>query len=231
LCREHLDILFGKGYELTVVKPISQPGQFASNEFVTVQGSKGEISGVRILGPTRPETNIEISKTDSVKLGVDAPVRDSVDLANTPEVTLIGPKGSVHLISGVIIAWRHIHITPKDAERFGVKNKEIVMTAVVSGPRRLIFDDVLVRVSEKYALDFHIDTDEANASMLKTGDRVILIKKPSIDGDVKNLVTEGDIKQAIKEKRTILVSEKTIITPSAKDLAKRYDVLRFIEKK
>lgn len=174
LSAEHLERLFGKGFQLTILKPLSQPGQFAANETVTIKGPKGEIRNVRILGPVRGNTQVEVSKTDTFILGVQAPVRMSGDIEGTPGITVIGPQGEVTIDKGVIIAKRHIHFSPKDAEEFGVVDHQKVKVKSI-GERSLIFDEVIVRVHPSFALDFHIDTDEANAAGLVSGDRVELI--------------------------------------------------------
>jgi len=176
LSREDLETLFGKGYELTPVKELRQPGQYAAKETVTIVGPKGAIENVRVLGPVRKETQVEISRTDAFRLGVRPPVRDSGDLEGTPGIVIIGPNGILVKEKGVIIAKRHIHMHPKDAEHYGVKDKDIVKVIVESGDRRLIFDDVLIRVREDFALEFHVDTDEANAAMLNTGDLVYIVE-------------------------------------------------------
>ncbi|HHY63291.1 MAG: phosphate propanoyltransferase [Bacillota bacterium] len=176
LSRADLDTLFGEGYELTVRKDLSQRGQYASEETVDVVGPKGTISRVRVLGPVRKRTQVEISRTDSFKLGVQPPVRDSGDLDGSPGIKLIGPKAEITIPVGVIVAKRHIHMTPEEAERIGLKDKDIVMTKV-NGARALIFDEVLVRVDDSYTWEFHIDTDEANAACLGNGDLVTIIKK------------------------------------------------------
>ena len=161
--REALDILFGEGYELTVKKELSQPGQFASNERVAVIGPKGSFPAVSILGPVRPENQVEISLTDARSIGVTAPVRESGDVAGSGACKLVGPKGEIELECGVIAAQRHIHATPEDAEKYGLQDKQIVSVKIDSNGRSLVFGDVVVRVSPKYALAMHIDTDEANA--------------------------------------------------------------------
>ncbi|MBQ7897965.1 MAG: phosphate propanoyltransferase [Clostridia bacterium] len=163
LSAEHLEILFGKGAELTVKKMLSQPGQFACEERVTVVGPKREIKGVSILGPVRPATQVELSLTDARSIGLSAPIRESGDVAGTPGCKLVGPCGEVEIAEGVIAAKRHIHLTPADAEAFGVKDKEIV-SVKIDGERNLVFGDVVVRVSEKFAAAMHIDTDESNAA-------------------------------------------------------------------
>ena len=158
LSKEDLETLFGKGYELTVKKELSQPGQFASNERVRVIGSKSEFPAVSILGPCRKETQVELSLTDARSIGVNAPVRESGDLEGTGSCKLVGP-------AGVIAAKRHIHATTADAEKMGLTNGEIVSVAIpTSNGRNLTFGDVVVRVSDSYALAMHIDTDEANAA-------------------------------------------------------------------
>ena len=161
--QEDLETLFGKGYELTKKKDLSQPGQFASNEKVKIVGSKKELTA-SILGPVRPETQIELSLTDALSMGVAAPIRESGDVAGSGACKLVGPAGEVEVKEGVIAAKRHIHATPEDAEKLGVKDKDIVSVKIDTDGRSLVFGDVVVRVSPKYALAMHIDTDEANAA-------------------------------------------------------------------
>ena len=164
LSQADLETLFGKGYQLTPKKDLSQPGQFACEERVTVVGPKRELKGVSVLGPVRPETQVEISLTDARSIGVAAPIRESGDIAGSSGCKLIGPAGEVELTQGVIAAKRHIHMTPADAENLGVSDKEIVCVKVDSDGRKTIYDDVIVRVSNSYALAMHIDTDEGNAA-------------------------------------------------------------------
>jgi len=168
LTQEHVEVLFGPGHELTWYADLSQPGQFACQEQVTVRGPKGMIDRVRVLGPARPQTQIEIARTEEFKLGIDAPIRMSGDLGGSPGVTLEGPAGTVTVDQGVICAIRHIHMSPQDAMEFAVRDRDIVRIRV-EGERSLIFGDVTVRVSPDYALDMHIDTDEANAAELSPG--------------------------------------------------------------
>ena len=158
-----LETLFGAGATLTNKKDLSQPGQFACAEKVTVVGPKGEMK-MSILGPCRKSTQVEISLTDARSIGVAAPVRESGDIAGTPGCKLVGPCGEVELTEGVIAAKRHIHMTPADAEEYGVKDKDVVSVKIDTDGRSLIFGDVVVRVSEKFALAMHIDTDESNAA-------------------------------------------------------------------
>ncbi|HAG56783.1 MAG TPA: propanediol utilization protein [Ruminococcaceae bacterium] len=162
--QQDLETLFGKGAALTPKKDLSQPGQFACTERVDVVGPKKTIPGVTILGPVRPATQIEVSLTDARTLGVSAPVRESGDIAGSAPCKLVGPCGEVELSEGVIAAKRHIHATPEDAQKLGVADKEIVKVKIDTNGRSLIFDDVVVRVSPKFALAMHIDTDESNAA-------------------------------------------------------------------
>lgn len=174
--KEHLDILFGEGYELTKKKDLSQPGQFACNERVAVIGAKGQFPAVSILGPVRTATQVEISASDARTLGVAAPVRESGDIAGSAPCRLVGPKGEVEINEGVIVAKRHIHMTPADAEKFGVKDKDVVSVKIDSPERSLVFGDVVVRVSEKFALAMHIDTDESNAVLAPAGTMGTIVK-------------------------------------------------------
>jgi acetate kinase len=160
--------LFGPGHKLTPVHDLSQPGQYACEEKVDLVGPKGRIDNVRVLGPTRKETQVEIAMTEQFKLGVQAPIRESGDLAGSPGITLEGPQGSVRIERGVICAQRHIHMTPEDAMRFRVRDQYIVRVRV-EGDRELIFGDVVVRVSPGYRLAMHLDTDEGNAASIGTG--------------------------------------------------------------
>ena len=162
LTKEAVEILFGAGHELTNKKDLSQPGQFACEEKVTVTGPKGSLKA-SILGPTRPANQVELSLTDARAIGVVAPVRESGDVAGSTGCTISGPCGSIDIAEGVIAAKRHIHMTPADAEELGVKDKDIVWVKLDT-PRPLAFGDVVVRVSDKFALAMHIDTDESNAA-------------------------------------------------------------------
>ncbi|EHQ91517.1 phosphate propanoyltransferase [Desulfosporosinus youngiae] len=168
LSQEHIEALFGEGYSLTKMKDLSQPGQFAAEEMVTLIGPKGEISGVRVLGPARKVSQVELSKTDSFKVGVKPPVRDSGRLEDSPGIDIKGPKGIVHIEQGVIIAARHLHMAPKDGFKYSLNDGDYV-SVIVPGPRGGILDQVLVRVSPDYALDLHVDTDEGNAFGLANG--------------------------------------------------------------
>ena len=164
LSDEHLAILFGEGHALTPKKDLSQPGQFACEERVTVVGPKRELAGVSVLGPTRPETQVEISLTDARSIGVKAPIRESGDVAGSGACKLVGPCGEVELAEGVIAAKRHIHLDTATAEKMGLVDKQVVSTKIDTDGRSLVFGDVVVRVSDKYAPAMHIDTDEGNAA-------------------------------------------------------------------
>ena len=163
---EHLEILFGKGYKLTPKKNLSQPGQFACEERVTVVGTKKELAGVSILGPCRKATQVELSLTDARVIGVKAPIRESGDVADSGACKLVGPAGEVELTEGVIAAKRHIHMTTADAEKYGITDSQIVSVKIPTEGRALIFGDVVARVSDSYALAMHLDTDEANAAAI-----------------------------------------------------------------
>ena len=163
LTKEAVETLFGAGHELTKKKDLSQPGQFACEERVTVVGPKGSLKA-SILGPCRPADQVELSLTDARTIGVVAPIRESGDVAGSGACKLVGPCGEVELEQGVIAAKRHIHMTVADGERFGIKDKQIVNVKIESDGRTLIFGDVVARVSDSYALAMHIDTDEANAA-------------------------------------------------------------------
>lgn len=171
---EHLAALFGEGYELKKLKDLSQPGQFAAEETVDIMTTKGAFTRVRILGPVRKDTQIEISLSDAVKLGINPPIRDSGNVAGSPGVVLVGPNGTITVDQGTIVALRHIHMTPADAERFGVKDKDIV-NVECCGDRAMTMGQVLVRVNEQFALEMHVDTDEGNAACLKTGQLVRIV--------------------------------------------------------
>ena len=175
LGKTDLEALFGEGYQLSVLKELRQPGQYAAQETVTLVGPKGEIEGVRILGPLRPATQVEISCTDSFRLGIKPPVRESGALLDSPSLKLRGPKGEVEVVECSILAWRHIHMHTSEAEQLGVKDKEMV-SVKIPGDRSVTFHNVIVRVRPDFALEMHVDTDEANACGLKNGDFVELVK-------------------------------------------------------
>ncbi len=169
LTKDSFEKLFGVGKEPTRLRDISQPGQYSCEERVNLVGPRGRIDGVRLLGPLRPKDQVEVSRTDEFKLGVDAPIRDSGSVEGSAPITLEGPAGTLHLPQGLICAKRHIHMSPADAERYGVVDGDEVEVAITGGPRDLTFGDVLIRVSPKFVLEMHIDTDEANAAELNQG--------------------------------------------------------------
>lgn len=175
LSKEDIEKLFGEGYELTRAKDLGQPGQYACEEKVDAVGPRGTIKGIRVLGPARENTQVEVSFADARSLGVDAVLRDSGDVEGTPGIKLVGPKGEVELEKGVIAAARHIHFSTEDAEKFGVKDKDIVKVRV-GGERGLVFENVLARVSPSYALEMHVDIEEGNAAGVKNGQIVEIVE-------------------------------------------------------
>lgn len=174
LTQEAIDVLFGKGYQLKERKPLSQPGQFAAEETISVVGPKNTLERVRILGPVRSKNQIEVSRTDEFFLGIDAPVRESGHVEGSPGVKIIGPVGELDLKEGLICAWRHIHMTSADAKLFGVQDRDIVDVEILDEHRPLVFGNVLIRVKDSYALEMHIDTDEANAAEINTGEEALM---------------------------------------------------------
>lgn len=176
LSAEHVEVLFGKGYELTPCKDLSQPGQYACKEQLTIIGpSLRSIEGVRVLGPVRSASQVEISRTDSFTLKVKPPVRESGDISGSAPITIIGPKGVVTLKEGCIIANRHIHMSEEEGAAFGLKDGDYV-TVEANGERRTTFYDVQVRVNKAFRLEMHIDTDDANAAGIGNGAKVKIIK-------------------------------------------------------
>lgn len=173
--REHVDILFGKEHQLTHLKPLSQPGQFASVETVDLIGPKGTIAKVRVLGPERPSTQVEVSMSDARKLGVNPPVKTSGDLEGTIGITIRGPKGEITISKGVMVADRHIHMTPEDARCFNVQDGQKVHL-LVNGDKGGILHNVSIRVSSKYTLDCHIDTDDASAFQIQQGQILTIVR-------------------------------------------------------
>lgn len=169
LSKEHLEVLFGAGYELTVKKELSQPGQYACEERVTVIGPKKELKNVSILGPVRKDTQVELSATDARSIGLPIVVRESGDIEGTPGCTIVGPQGQITIDKGVIVAKRHIHLTPAAAKEFGVEDKQIVCVEVTGTGRNIVFGDVVIRVREDFAPAMHIDTDESNAGLVAPG--------------------------------------------------------------
>lgn len=175
LSREDIDTLFGKDYQLTVMKDLKQLGQYAANEKVEIKGPKGCFETVRILGPERKKSQVELSASDCIKIGVPVVLRDSGDHKDTPGVTLVGPKGSVQLDGGVMVASRHMHVSTATAEKENIKNGEI-LCAKVPGEREVIFGNILARVDVTFVDELHLDTDEANASFVKNNQKVEVFK-------------------------------------------------------
>nr|WP_018393022.1 phosphate propanoyltransferase [Bacillus sp. 37MA] len=238
LSPEHVEVLFGTGYELTKKSDLSQPGQFAANETVVIAGPKGSLERVRVLGPSRQLTQAEVSWTDAMKLGVKPPLRESGNIQDSAPVTLIGPSGSLSLSEGLIIAQAHIHMSPTDADQFQVKNGEYVKVKI-HGERPILLDKVLIRVSDRYNLEMHIDTDEANAGFVKTGGTGELIRETkSVPHTPSSVVVTSqkvapvrqvhEFKQKLLsrehiqsiEELEIVIGKGTIVTPLAKDTAK-----------
>jgi putative phosphotransacetylase len=241
LSQQDLELLFGQGHSIRCQRDLSQPGQCAAFESVILAGPKGCIEQVRVLGPVRKQTQIEISRSDTFRLGVNAPTRESGNLKGSGEVTVIGPKGSVQLKEGAIIAKRHIHMTPADAEAYGVKDGQTVQVKF-TGDRGVIFDNVVIRVSSNFSLEFHIDIDEANGAGIKQGDTAYLlssglaipqggsgannnesIQKAVVEEPTK-LVTEETVRQAWKNKAVIAINKGVICTPLARDTIKELGV-------
>lgn len=191
LDRKTMDVLFGEGSELEVHKEISQPDQFAAKQKVNLIGPRRRIDGVRVLGPLREKNQIEISRTDEFTLGIDAPIRRSGQVEGSAPITLEGPAGSVHLSEGLICARRHIHMSPENALSYGVSAGDEVEVEITGSPRDLVFGDVLIRVSDKYRLEMHIDTDEGNAAELSSG----------AEGDLVYSQPENEVSAALKKRR------------------------------
>ena len=174
LHQNEVDALFGKGYQLTKLRDLMQPGEHACNELLTIAGKKGEIPNVRVLGPLRKATQIEVSLTDSIKIGLDAPVRISGNTAGSAPVRIIGPKGTVELKEGCVVAKRHVHMAPADAAFYGIKDHDL-LSVRLEGERGLTFDNVVARVSPNMLLECHLDTDEANAAGVKNGSQAFIL--------------------------------------------------------
>lgn len=233
LSAHHMGRLFGN--DLTKWRGLSQPGQYVAAETVILAGPKGSLEGVRVLGPAREQSQAELSTSDTYKLGIPAEVRESGDIQGTPGITVIGPEGSVQLDEGVIIAKRHIHMRPEDAEQFQVYDGDIVHVKA-DGERSLIFDQVVVRVNKNFTLDFHIDFEEANAAGLKHGDYVHIVHRvPSAGRASREAASKSTVAPQTESKKGLaLITEETaknaldqlyiqpggIITPLARDVIK-----------
>jgi len=229
LTREILDVLFGPGFDLTVYRPLRQRGEFAAEQFVKLSGPKGSFEKVRILGPLREKLQIEISRTDAFALGLNPPVGLFAKLPNNQSVTLTGSKGSLSVNENVMISRRHIHLSQHDAKQIGVRDQETVFVAPMNETgdhaqsRAVIFGNALVRIRDTYMLEMHIDTDEANASGLKTGDHVYVVQSSlrynaNLNG--RRLVTENDVRKAIMQGQKIKIDKGMIVTPAAQELGK-----------
>lgn len=235
LSEEHIAVLFGSGYQLNEKSPLSQLGQFAAHEQVTIVGPKNSIHHVRVLGPARELTQVEISATDARTLGIHAPLRYSGDIKGTAAITLVGPKGSMYLQEGCMIAAVHIHMSLKDAEKFHVVDGQLVNVRVHS-TRPIVFNNVKVRVSQRFKLEMHVDTDEGNAAMISGNTFGEIVQDGHFQQisplpkenrtDVSNvnvinkkLITEKDVIGWLEKE--IVVSKKTIITALAYDQARK----------
>jgi acetate kinase len=174
LTQPTIERLFGPGYLLQISSPLSQPGQYAAEETVALVGPRGRLNHVRIVGPPRSENQVELSRTDEIELGINAPLRESGDLAGTPGIVVEGPAGRVTLGRGVICALRHIHMSPADADVLGLKNRDKIAAVVVAGERKMVFGDIIVRVSPAFTIELHLDSDEGNAAGLQSGTEVML---------------------------------------------------------
>jgi putative phosphotransacetylase len=235
LSQEHIEVIFGKGYKLTKKSDLSQPNQFAANETVIIAGPKGSLERVRVLGPARSLTQAEVSWTDAMKLGIKPPLRDSGNISGSAAFTLIGPRGSLYLDEGLIIAQAHLHMSPQDAKHLGVQSDEYV-TVEVDGVRPISYQNVKVRVSERYRLEMHIDTDEANAGLITQGAighiRCTAEERPSLKEPVRNpettvknhhnyqkkLLSNDDVREISEAE--IVIEKGTIVTALARDTAR-----------
>lgn len=232
-----LDTLFGKGYQLRHLRDISQKGQYACHETLDVVGPKGKIERIRIVGPARGQTQLEIARSDAYRLGIDPPVRYSGDLVGSAGIKAISPKGELVLKEGVIVPQRHIHMDPRTAREYGVRDQDRVFVAPMVNetiepgcePRTTIFGNVLIRVDESFVLDYHMDLDEANATGLKTGDHVYILGKDIKTQPViqRHLITENDVRRAMLQHRKIIIPKDAKVTPAALELAKAHDIFEY----
>ncbi len=240
LSRADIDKLFGAGYELTPIKPLSQPGQFAAKETITLHGPKGSIAGIRVLGPARPDTQIEISVTDSFKLGIKPVVCMSGKVEGTPGGRIESQFGSAEISRGVMVSARHLHLSAAQAERLNLKDGQVISLRS-TGERAIVLENVIVRSGEGHDLEVHLDMDEANAAIIKNGDLLEIVegRAPSvasaapqipaapevqIPSEPLTLVTEEDVKLAARRGAEVSAAEGAIITPLAKDTARELNV-------
>lgn len=231
LSLEHVRALFGPEASLSRLRDLSQPGQFVAGETVQLAGPNGALTHVRVLGPPRRETQVEVCRTDAYRLGLRPPVRDSGELEGTPGAVLLGPAGTVVLARGVILAARHIHLTPDEAGRLGLHDRQQV-DVEVTGPRAGVMRRVLVRVSDRFVFELHVDTDEANAYSLQNGDTAWLLPPfhlpPPALGSATDeappevalaLVTERDVAGAAARNGRLILQPGALVTPLARDAA------------
>jgi len=223
LSTSDVQTLFGSA-SLTPARQLTQPGQFAANESIAVQGSKGRLEGIRIVGPARGETQLEIAASDAAVLGVEAPVAASGDLGKSAGgVTLVGPAGRIELRRGVIVAARHLHLATPDGRRWGLRDGDILVVRCGSGSRAVTFHDVAVRSGDGHATELHLDADEARAAGVKTGDTAVITAWQSAGAQKRPLVTERDVLQLAR--RGERVPPNAILTPSARDRAVALGIL------
>ena len=223
--------LFGPGASLTPDRPITQPGQFAARERVRIVGPDGSIDGVRIVGPARSATQVEFSASDARQLGVAAPVRGSGNITGSAAIRLEGPAGSVELREGAIVAARHVHVSPADAARFGLADGDRIAVALGTGDRSATLDAILVRSGDKHATELHLDTDEACAFGVKTGDVATIIGRPTrsltnAKLTKRSLITERDVHRLAADGVTLSDKGPYLVTPAAKDRAKALGIWR-----
>ncbi len=233
LTRDYLDILFGPGSELAVHRPLRQKGEFASEQMVEMSGPKGKFPAVRILGPLRDRIQVEVSRSDAIHLGINPPVGKFAGLPQGQSLVLKGPKGSVTLTENIMISRRHLHINPEDAQALGIKDQDAIFVAPVgmqgdpAESRMAVLGNVLVRVKDSFIKELHIDTDEANATGLASGDMVYVVQSSLgyyAEMPSKSLITETDVRQAILRKQKIRLAKGMIVTPAARDLAKAHNI-------
>lgn len=230
ICKENFGILFGESVSLEVERTISQPGQFASRQTVRVVGPSGSIDSVRVVGPLRERTQVELAASDCRRLGIAAPVRDSGSVKGSAGVRLEGPAGSVDLNQGAIVAAGHVHLSPRDAEKFGLRDGDRVSILAGSGKRVATLHDLLVRSGPAHATEVHVDTDEANALGLSTGDKVTILGRPTrvrhARGGRRKLITERDVSTLASAGEYLTDCSAYMVTPAARDRAKALGIWR-----
>lgn len=230
ICKENFEKLFGEGVSLQVDRTISQPGQFASRQRVKVVGPSGSIDGVRVVGPLRDHTQVELAASDCRRLGISAPVRNSGSVKGSASVRLEGPAGAVDLTQGAIVAAGHIHLSPKDAERFGLRDGDRVSILAGRGERVATLHDFLVRSGPAHSTEVHVDTDEANALGLSSGDTVTILGKPTrvrhAGGGRRKLIAERDVSLLASAGEYLTDCSAYLVTPAARDRAKALGIWR-----